>query len=618
MHHKKASWLPVLLIPLVIIIVFSVWSSTAPLVSWAQAESDDATFDMRGFDFDNELVSLSRIVEYVPDVFLTPEEFDARDDIQLGTVPYEARVCTMRIRILVPEGRMYGIGGYSTNYASSVYINGDWLFDEGKPALTGEEEESSESYRLFSAAPQDGVIEIVIQTSAFANIDTSTNMGWFVGDYELSRVFFTRKTGVDIMVIAVYATLAVISLLLFLVLPSYKANGWLALLALVYVVRSGLKTTKILLTLLPFFDWPTVYITERITDPLTVILLTLILHSAFPGALPKWLRAITIGGGAAWALAFLVLPWQTFLGKSGLMNQIVFAVLGVLFVFILWSLRRTRPTLAQVVMLVGVGLALYAFIYDADYFGHWQLPIFNFSFSLTAPMLIVFTMCMLVASLLATMQKTTQKEVLLAQTVEEQKLELMDARVATMLSQIQPHFMYNTLSSIIGQCDGKPEAQNSLLTFSEYLRGNMASLTQKRPISFADELEHTRQYLDLEQLRFEDRLTVVCDIQAEDFLLPVLTLQPIVENAVRHGLTRKEEGGSIVIRSIETATCFQIIVLDDGLGFDTTTPLDSSHVGITNVRLRLEAQCGGTLEIESTPGKGTMVTIELPKGEMVR
>ena len=441
-------------------------------------------------------------------------------------------------------------------------------------------------------------------------------MGWYIGEYELARIFFTRKIAIDIVVVAVYVTLAVISLLLFLALPSYRANGWLALLAAVHAIRSGLKSTKILLTLLPYFDWPFVYITEKLTDPFTVILLTLILHSAFPGALPKWLRYTTIGCGGVSALLFVLLPWQTFLGSSGVTNQIVFAILGVLFAFILFSLRRARPTFPQVITLAGIGLALYAFLWDADYFAHWQLTIFDWPFSLTQPMFIVFTMFMLVAALLTTIEKTAEREVALTQTVERQKSELTNAHITTMLSQIQPHFLYNILASINNLCQGNPAAREAILTFSDYLRGNMDSLNDNKLIPFEKELEHTRQYLWLEELRFEKRLRVVYEIEAADFLLPALTLQPLVENAVRHGVTKKEGGGTIALRTEQSPHHIRITIRDDGVGFDPGTPPPAdgrSHIGIGSVRSRLASMCGGTLTVESTPGEGTTACIQLPK-----
>lgn len=197
-----------------------------------------------------------------------------------------------------------------------------------------------------------------------------------------------------------------------------------------------------------------------------------------------------------------------------------------------------------------------------------------------------------------------------------QEAELSDARVSIMLSQIQPHFLYNALSAIDKlYYENQEEGHRAILTFSKYLRGNLDSLARKEPIHFSDELTHVRHYLWLEELRFGAKLQVVFDIQADDFFLPVLTLQTIVENAVRYGVTKKKSGGTVTIRVLEFEHDHQIEVEDDGVGFDPAAPPADgrSHTGISNVRERLASMCGGELTIHSETGKGTSVIILIPK-----
>ncbi len=198
---------------------------------------------------------------------------------------------------------------------------------------------------------------------------------------------------------------------------------------------------------------------------------------------------------------------------------------------------------------------------------------------------------------------------------EKQKRELAEAKTAVMLSQIQPHFLYNVLAVIRRLCEKDPQsAQESISAFSVFLRANMDSLTNNMPLPFEKELEHTESYLQLERQRFGDELKVVYDIETEDFCIPALTLQPIVENAVRHGIRRKEEGGTVTIHTVEQEKSFLVIVEDDGVGFETVAEYDqSSHIGIANVRMRLETLCKGSLKIESAVGQGTKVTMEIPK-----
>ena len=146
--------------------------------------------------------------------------------------------------------------------------------------------------------------------------------------------------------------------------------------------------------------------------------------------------------------------------------------------------------------------------------------------------------------------------------------ELAEARSDIMLSQIQPHFLYNTLTGIRELCSSNPgEAARAITDFSSFLRENMASLTSKEPIAFDHELQHTITYLNLEQRRYGARLRVEFDIAHRDFCLPPLTVQVLAENAVRHGVATREEGGVVRIASFDDGDASVVVVSDDGAGF---------------------------------------------------
>jgi sensor histidine kinase YesM len=118
---------------------------------------------------------------------------------------------------------------------------------------------------------------------------------------------------------------------------------------------------------------------------------------------------------------------------------------------------------------------------------------------------------------------------------------------------------------------------------------------------------------------YGDALNVVYRIEAAGFLLPPLTVQPIAENAVKHGIGQKEGGGTVAVSVHEAQNSFCVTVSDDGAGYDTGYGADNpcgekrKGIGIENVRRRIEEQCGGTLEIASEPGKGTTAVITIPK-----
>ena len=186
-------------------------------------------------------------------------------------------------------------------------------------------------------------------------------------------------------------------------------------------------------------------------------------------------------------------------------------------------------------------------------------------------------------------------------------------RIRIMTSQIKPHFLYNTLSTIQALCHSDPDRAAGITEdFGAYLRQNLASMNEPGLIPFKKELEHTKIYVEIEETRFPN-IHVRYDIQDGDFSLPPLTLQPIVENAIRHGVRIREEGiVEIITRQREDG--HEIVIRDNGVGFDVKTleTADESHIGLRNVRDRVEGMCGGTLTVESRTGEGTTVTIFLP------
>ena len=205
-----------------------------------------------------------------------------------------------------------------------------------------------------------------------------------------------------------------------------------------------------------------------------------------------------------------------------------------------------------------------------------------------------------------------------AKTLEMEKIalnaELTQSRMSTMMSQIRPHFIYNTLGTIEQLCDIDPTKAGELVhDFAKYLRGNFGELDNPKPILMSQEMAHVHHYVSIENVRFPD-MTFTFEMNSEDFRIPALTVQPIVENAIKHGLMKLQKGGTIHVVSYETDTHYCVSVVDDGVGFDATVMHDErKHVGLRNIRERLSAMVNGTMEIESEVGVGTKVLIKIPK-----
>ena len=193
-----------------------------------------------------------------------------------------------------------------------------------------------------------------------------------------------------------------------------------------------------------------------------------------------------------------------------------------------------------------------------------------------------------------------------------------ERRIQIMMTQIQPHFLYNTIATIRALCRRDAEKAGEVAEkFGDYLRQNLDSLNIVGLIPFQKELEHTRIYSEIEMVRF-DNVRVEYDIQDDYFELPPLTLQPLVENAIRHGVRIRKEG--VVRVSARKAEAYhEIVVWDNGTGFDVSKidAAEGTHIGIRNVQERIERMCGGTLKVESVIGEGTTVTMTIPAAEKV-
>ncbi len=214
-------------------------------------------------------------------------------------------------------------------------------------------------------------------------------------------------------------------------------------------------------------------------------------------------------------------------------------------------------------------------------------------------------------------EKSGQIEML--QDIEELRTELENSRIKVMINQMQPHFLYNALSAIQTIVKSDPDyAYQLIYDFTVHLRSSIKALQSDEPIPFRDELKNIRAYLNIEQMRFGDSLKVNYEIDCEDFCVIPLSIQPLAENAARHGVYPKgEEGGTVTVRTYETVSAYVVVVEDDGLGFHASEVLNSksNSVGLKNLIFRLKSLMNADVVIDSIIGVGTRVTVTIPKKE---
>lgn len=198
---------------------------------------------------------------------------------------------------------------------------------------------------------------------------------------------------------------------------------------------------------------------------------------------------------------------------------------------------------------------------------------------------------------------------LLAEQYEDEVLH--NQQLQLMISQIKPHFFFNTITTIQALCNIDPKkASDTLRIFADYVRQNITFQTNHL-IPFDEEIQHVKTYTEIEMLRFPN-IDVQYELPFTDFDIATLSIQPLVENAIKHGI-RSREQGIVLIRTEMKDKAIEITIKDNGIGFDTQTleKLDDTHIGIRNVKSRLKNLQNAHLEIESNQD-GTCITITIP------
>ena len=225
-------------------------------------------------------------------------------------------------------------------------------------------------------------------------------------------------------------------------------------------------------------------------------------------------------------------------------------------------------------------------------------------------------------SVVTDLQKYKEMQEKLENELAETKRYLEDLKIKNFTSQMQPHFLYNALASIQEIVLDEPEYASELICdFTTYLRACLKSVTSDALIPFSQELKNIEAYVSIEKMRFGDRLNIKYECEDTDFFIIPLSVQPLVENAIRHGIyERGEDGGTVIVRTVRREGSVDIIVADDGVGFDYDAVMQEikdgtrDSTGMFNLTYRFEKILNAKVKVESELNKGTRVTVSIPIG----
>ncbi len=410
----------------------ALWLWTDYLVTHISAEGGER--NLREVDFSAGCFDLYGPVEYIPNVLLTPEEFEARrDEIQIGNPAGEDPYSTSRLRVYVPVGT-YGLMMWNAELAANIYINGQFMESVGVPVGNAEHSIPGVKLLYFTTDAPDGVIEIVQQASNHVLPGSDSHADILIGRPENIRDIYNQYRGIPTMAMGCFLALALAHLILFSLFRSYKANLWFALFCFGWFLRTGYVNPWILSTLFPL-PWGALFRLDCLTYPAGALLLCLSLNALFPGVIQKWFRIALSAACGIFACASLFLGNAALWDTMSYFNAVIFLTAAYLLVRLCMKVRK--PNAEQIAVLAGLGIFLFGVLRDILHFE--ILPAQHVVSELTRHTMAEYALLAFVFFHMAAMFRSTMREIAAAKEAEQRRA--MEAESERRLSAMKSEFM---------------------------------------------------------------------------------------------------------------------------------------------------------------------------------
>ena len=628
-----------IILPICLLLCFFLWLLKTPPES-VTVEAQNGVWDLRGVDFNRTSAKLIGQPEYVLNALLTPDEFAASKDVQTEAVPDGTRFLTFRFRILLPDSNIVALARYAAGNASRIYVNGRLLGSVGTPGETGEATISSNRYISFTAWPENSELEIVEQTANFVHKDEfEPTLRFYVGSERAITDWTTRFHAFPVIEIGIYLLLFIIHLLLFLTLPSYRANLWLALLCLAWALKTGVIGTKLWLTLLPLLTWETAFRIEYLAFPVSLLLLSLTYRELFPGAQQKGFRLLAYIVSPLTA-TFILLTNTKLLSYTGV-PMIALGVVASAYVLvrILYTIRK--PGAEQKLVLSGLGVLVLALVADTLYFNTATSGSVPGSMMETA--LILFSLLQMTALLHVTMKETaaakqTEQYLAAENAAQARMIRLKNDMVATITHELRTpltvmsSYVQYAIKSIkngdytnesIQRLNLIPKEANRLADLSSTLLDvfkDLDSRRQKESLSVSELISHTagvfkpimERKRNIQEIHIGSELPSVFgnDDELTQVLFNLLTNADTHTKNGKVSIAAESDGNFVIVTIIDTG---------DGISSELLPHVFEKHIhdengagyGLTICKEIIEEH-GGEISVKSSQGEGTAVTFTLP------
>lgn len=621
---KKANLLLILVVALIVGVIASMFTLGNLYTDSKNVNTENGVFDLSNTNLDNaeqiylngewefyyrtllisDNVSDIKVNEYltVPDswssTLLSKKKYPAG-----GYASYRAIIKNISasepITIYIPN-----LGGAYRIYIDRQLVSSSGSFDTKSGKVLSSTSYDARPITLSKNENHEVIIEVAFES--FSGLYLSPE----IINYAFNSNYSSAVLGLRYIFIGIMLFCSILFMIIFTQSKPKFVSIWLPILSFVLALRMMISTEGYSLSQYLFFF--TSYEKMNLFIFVSTFIIKLVALVYLKDALKFYVSDTTL---VTFSALFLTIAVGSGMLPDSVYNTYTFALLqAISFIIDIFTLSKLCRCVAEKKPNAQIFTLLYMFIslgvmVDALYTNGF-MPFKASSFMPVCFFIYVISIAVIHAKQIASLYKDSVLK-------KEYESELENANMSIMVSQIQPHFLYNALNTIKVLIKKDPKAaEDAVIDFSYYLRGNMDSLSKTEPIPFSLELEHIKHYCGIEIIRFSDKINIEYQIGPEAFAVPTLSIQLLVENAIKHGITKKPDGGTVILSTSEDNENYYVVVKDNGIGFnpdDYHTGDGKSHVGIDITKKRLKSMLNADMTIESTKGIGTVITISLPK-----
>ncbi|GEM04804.1 histidine kinase [Halolactibacillus miurensis] len=606
---------------------------------------NEGQLSLEGTDFRNSgMIELNGEWEFFWEEILFPKDFPSDKTPVFMNVPgswytdiegnhYQNKgFATYRMVIEdIPNDMFFGLKKSNIRNASAIFINGKKYLEDGRVSTTLSESVPGNNPEMMYFELTSDTVEIIIHVSNHEYIVGGISKPLLFGLQQPLLTHQYQSITFEFAIILVVFIVGIFYTILFFTSKYYRmmepATLMLALSCLCFGVMASMYSERILTIIFPDLTLTATFRIGHLLNALTVIFVLHTVYRINDKFLSKRLTWFLTSMFSIFILFVLIFPLEIYL--STLTFYMCFAVALFLLIWLrlvvlLFKSRDKNNDLTEHSLLSVAIFSVFLFwvdvlLYSTGITSNMSIAFFNmavFSISLAALLIYRYTLYYkkseeLSNELLETLEVVTEKTNL----VKENEIAFLQA-------QIKPHFLFNALnviSSII--LTNQDKAYELVLSLSDYLRAKFDFYNKEKWISIHEEIELIESYVIIEKARFEERLSMFINIPEQvDFMVPPLLIQPLVENAIRHGVNKKKAGGVVSLSINCTGEGHILKVKDNGVGMSKETvalilssnQTASNGIGLMNVQMRMQQLFGYGMEIQSEVGKGTTIIIHIP------